>query len=377
MAPELTRRTFLGATAAATAAACAPATAPATQSQPAGAATGWEAEWQELVKAAKSEGKLTLVTAIGAGYRDAVAAFEDAFPGISVEHTSLNASNFTPRALQEWKSGIFSYDAMTSTWAIVPRAMADEGMVVPIKQVIFRPDVLDTKVWQDGFDAGYRDKDEKWVYAGFVERREDLWINTDMVQPNEIAKVEDLLNPKWKGKIVTGDPRAHGGGFTPGTILRMEKGDDFVKRLWKDQECAFSRDNRQLTEFMVRGRYAIGIGAVFREILEEFTAENLGKNLKRLDLESIDSVSGGRNNVWMFNKAPHPDAGKLFVNWLLSKEGSAIWSKYGATNSRRVDVPPAYPDVIPAPGKKYRSTDAWDMVDEFQKTQDLAKAVLN
>lgn len=382
MPESVDRRTFLhtaGTASASLAAACAPGAAPpgTGTAERAGTASGWEAEWQDLLRAAKQEAKLSLVTTVGASYKDAVAAFEAAFPGITVEHTSLNASNFTPRFLQERKSGVNSYDAMTSTWAIVPRAMADEGYVQPIRSVLFRQDVLDDKAWRGGFEAGFLDKDEKWVYSSFVERSEDLWINTDLVGSGEITKMEDLLNPKWKGKIRTGDPRAHGAGFVPGTMMRLEKGDDFVKRLWKDQECAFSRDNRQLVEMMIRDKYAIAIAGMTREILDEFLAQGLGKNLKRLDVEGIDSVGGGSNIVWAFREPPHPNAAKLFVNWLLTKEAQTLWSKHAKTNSRRADVEATFPDIAPEPGRKYRTRDTWDMVGEFAKTQELAKVILN
>lgn len=84
---------------------------------------------QQERRPAKREGRLGLVTTVGAVYRETVAGFEAAFPGITVEHTSLNASGFTPRFLQERQAGLNDYDAMTSTWAIVPRKMADEGYV--------------------------------------------------------------------------------------------------------------------------------------------------------------------------------------------------------------------------------------------------------
>ena len=371
-----------GVGAAAVAAACAPAAAPApapSSAPPAAPAArpAWEEEWDRLVKAAQQEGKLVLVTTVGAGFRQAVGAFQDAFPGITAEHTSLNASAFVPRLLQERAAGIYSFDAMTSTWAIVPRPMAEKGALVPIKSVLFRGDVLDDKVWQGGFENGYLDENEKWVYSGFVERSERLGVNADAGKDGEIARVEDLLNPKWKGKILAGDPRTFGGGFVPATIMRLALGDDIIKRVWKDQEAVLSRDLRQMTEFMVRGSYPICIGGISRVVLDEFTAQGLGKNLKWVGIDNIDDVGGGSNIVWAFDRAPHPNAAKLFANWLLTKQGSTAWSKYAATNSRRVDVPPVVPYLVPTPGKKYPQNDSWKITGELAKTQELAKAALN
>ncbi|MSQ28608.1 MAG: hypothetical protein EXR51_10825, partial [Dehalococcoidia bacterium] len=82
-----------------------------------------------------------------------------------------------------------------------------------------------------------------------------------------------------------------------------------------------SRDLRQMTESMVRGSYPICIGGVQRIILDEFTSQGLGKNLAWVGIDHIDDVGGGSNIVWAFDRAPHPNAAKLFANWLLTKEG--------------------------------------------------------
>src|SRR5213592_588176 len=84
---RVSRRGFLGATGAVAAVACAPAAAPV---QPAGELekplTGWEKEWADLTAAARQEGKVTIFSTAGTGYRRTFDAFEAAFPGIDVEH---------------------------------------------------------------------------------------------------------------------------------------------------------------------------------------------------------------------------------------------------------------------------------------------------
>ncbi len=158
--------------------------------------------------------------------------------------------------------------------------------------------------------------------------------------------------------------------------MRLAYGDDIVKKLWVDQQVVLGRENRQMTEQMVRGRYAIGIGAVTDNILSEFLAQGLGKNLKHLELDNVEQVSGGGDVVQMVNRAPHPNAAKLFINWLLTKEGSTIWSKYAETNSRRTDVPPFDPAQQPTPGKKYIQLDTDELAPELGKTQEIAQKVL-
>src|SRR5437016_10985981 len=127
---EVNRRSFLSTSAAAAAAAaCAPAASPAQPSASGGqsTATGWEKQWEDLVAAAKKEGTLVLVTTVGGGYKDAIKEFEGAFPGINVDLTSLQASAFAPKALQERQSGLYTYDAITTTYGTVPLTMVPAG----------------------------------------------------------------------------------------------------------------------------------------------------------------------------------------------------------------------------------------------------------
>ncbi|MEK7217072.1 MAG: extracellular solute-binding protein, partial [Chloroflexota bacterium] len=233
------------------------------------------------------------------------------------------------------------------------------------------------KAYSDGgFDQGWRDRDKKYAYAGFNQKSRWFWVNTDVVKEGEIKLVQDLLNPKWKGKILGGDPRVYGGGWYPATIMRLGLGDDIMKKLWKDQEVVLGRDTRQLTELMVRGNYPIGIGAPNEVTLQEFTDKGLGKNLKHIELDHCENLYASSNVVMFFNRAPHPSAAKLFVNWVLSKQGSTIWSKTVETNSRRADVPPFAPNNLPTPGKKYIQMDDERYLEEGSKTIELAKQLL-
>jgi ABC-type Fe3+ transport system substrate-binding protein len=330
----------------------------------------------ELVAAAKREGKVSVVTTVGEGYRTGISAFEEAYPGISIDHTNLNSSQFTPRAVQEYQSGVYAYDVYANTFGPSTLPLIKEGIIAPVRSVIDDPALTADSTWQDGFEAGFIDDEKKWVYRAFVNRSQSLYINTDMVQDGEIKKIEDLLNPKWKGKIVSSDPRAVGAGWWPATVMRLALNDDtIVKRLYKDQDVLLLRNNRQSTEAMVRGTHAIGLGAVYDVVLQEFINEGLAKNIKEVQMDNVNYLTDS-SNISVFAKAQNPNAAKLFIHWLLSKDGGASWSKSALTNSRRTDVPAAYPDLAPSPGVKYlvinqASTEA------AEKTAEIAKEALN
>lgn len=377
---RMTRRRFLATVGltgvgVAAAAACAPAAQNPTSSSST-AKPGADGGWDELVAAAKSEGQLAVVTTIGEGYRVGLSAFEAAYPGISIEHTNLNSSQFTPRAVQEYQAGVYAYDVQANTFGPSTIPLIREGVITPVRAVMTRPDLIADSVWQDGFEAGFVDNEKQWIYRAFQNRSQSLWVDTNQVAEGEIKSVQDLLNPKWKGRIVSSDPRAVGAGWWPATVMRLGLNDEtIIKRLYKDQEVVLLRNNRQSTEAMVRGTYAIGLGAVYDVVLTEFLAEGQGKNLKELQIDHINYLTDS-SNISLFARPAHPNAAKLFVNWLLTKDGATAWSQAAQTNSRRTDVPAAYPDLAPSPGIKYLVT-YQSSVDEAEKSAEIAKQVLN
>ena len=157
--------------------------------------------------------------------------------------------------------------------------------------------------------------------AGNLNLGPQPWINTSMVGEGEIKSVQDLLSPKWQGKICWADPRVNGYGYGPLVPYRISKGDaafrELMAKLFEGQKAALNRDTRQITEWMVRGNYAIGAGVV-PTVLAEFQAQGLGKNLKQLSLAEF-RFGASNKPVWLPKQVPHPNAAKLFLNWWLTK----------------------------------------------------------
>jgi iron(III) transport system substrate-binding protein len=363
-------------------AACAqPVAAPAPTSAPAkpAAAQPQDAAWQKVVDDAKKEGHLQVATYAGTGYRKVMDAFEAAYPGIKVDQTPFQSSSrdFFPRYFQERQASLYQWDIMLVP-ATEPLVQAvPVGAIDPIRPLIVRPDVLDDKNWVDGFEGGFLDKGKQYDYAITRSRSQSLWVDTNQVKDGEIKSYKDLLDPKWKGKILAGDLRTKGSGFWLGTTLRMKTGsDDIVRQLWKDQEAVLSTDARQLTEQMVRGVYPIGIGAISLPILLDFLAQGQGKNLKSIATVEMDYVNSSDHVLHYANKAPNPNASKVFVNWVLSKEGSTIYAEQSQDNSRRADVPVVDPNLVPEKGRDYITIDAEPLIDEILKTQKVAKEIL-
>lgn len=336
----------------------------------------WEAEWRSLIAAAKQEGKLSVMTRPGETYRSFLRKFELFLPGITLEHQGLIALNVAPRLVQERKAGVYEWDVAILTATTPLRVLKPEGALDPIKPVIFHPEALKDASWQGGFDAGWMDLDKRYGYAYGGVRNRVVWINTDLIEANEIKTALDLLNPKWKGKIIAGDPRIGGFGNTA-TVMRLKYGDDIVRRLYKDQAVVVGREQRQMMELLMRGQYAIGVTVVNEQLLVDFLAQGVARNLKYIDMEDADYLSATGNIVFLFNRAPNPNAAKLFLNWLLTKEGQVAWVETTKENSRRLDVPAGNPDFQGTPGKRYLNLETEEAIPLQERTAQLAQEALN
>jgi ABC-type Fe3+ transport system substrate-binding protein len=159
------------------------------------------------------------------------------------------------------------------------------------------------------------------------------------------------------------------------TSARLNLGDDIIKKLFVDQEPALSRDTRQIAEFMVRGRYPIALG-VNPLLLGQFQKQGLGKNLKTFHFPEMDTVNSSSSVVWLVNRAPHPAAAKVFINWLLTKDAQIVWAREVETNSRRIGVEPGNPQITVPRAAKLLQVDAEENLAEVVKTQDIGKAVI-
>jgi iron(III) transport system substrate-binding protein len=166
--------------------------------------------------------------------------------------------------------------------------------------------------------------------------REAFMVNTKEVKDGEIRAFTDLLAPKWKGKMSFLDPARSGTGSNQVAMIYELKGEDFVKKLLIDQQPLISRERRQLTDGVLRGAQPISFGAEDGE-MERLEAEGLPvKTVYSLD-DMPGSLSGG-NMLGLMNRPPHPNAARIFVNWMASKEGVDIYGRALKMVPARADI---------------------------------------
>jgi len=332
-------------------------------------------EWRDVVAAAKKEGKVVVNTFPGEGFNRALKPFTQAYPEIKLEQTNLHSQDFAPRILQERKAGVHTWDVVTIPTSTALQVLRPAGVWDPVRPAILLPEAKDDAGWDGGFERGFAVvKDRELTYGFVANRGGGVTINTDLVKEDQLRAFADLLDPRWKGKLLLPDVRVMGDTFWPMTAARLAMGDDVIKRLFVDQEPVLSRDSRQVAEFMVRGRFPIALG-VNPLLLSQFGKQGLGKNLKLLRFPEMDTVNFA-TTLWLVNKAPHPNAARVFINWLLTKEAQAAWAKELQTNSRFTGVEPGDPHTVVPPGLSLTQIDSEEMLPELVKTQDISRQLI-
>lgn len=337
----------------------------------------WQLRWNQLLVEANKEGTVVVETIANQGSpRKSYDVFERAFPGVSVQHDSLASANlWLPKVLQEQNANIFTWDIAILAGSRLLPELKDNNAINPLPLAIFHPDALDDQKWLDGFEAGFIDREKMWGYALTLDVAGQTYINTDSVLENELQTINDLLNSKWKGKMIFSDPGA-GQTNSPATSVRLKYGESYVKRLFVDQDLTYTKDPRQITEGIVRGKYSIALGLI-PETLEEYQAQGVGRNIKPIHLQDLEYGVLGSILILLRN-APHPNASKLFINWLLTKAGQEAFVKSTGLNSRRLDVEPGNRDRSLNTSKKpHILVGKEEFIPQLLKTERLLKDLLN
>jgi putative spermidine/putrescine transport system substrate-binding protein len=179
-----------------------------------------------------------------------------------------------------------------------------------------------------------------------------LSVNWDFISHDQLKTYDDLFRPEFAGKIVWDDPRLPGQGISTAQRFLVNFGPDWLKKLFAQQKITYIANPRQLAEWVVSGKFPIGIGLAPQE-LKIFQEHGLGKNVGDF-LYPLEhpSLEYGYGTISMLSHAPHPNAAKVYINWLMSKAGQNEWIKTGE-NSRRLDVPVATPETAAQPGVSY------------------------
>jgi ABC-type Fe3+ transport system substrate-binding protein len=310
----------------------------------------WEAELDRLAAAAAQEGELRVYGHSGTERRDVLLEFERAYPAIDLKITASASDSAEDARLQaEWEEGVFHWDVLAAGDQWLLRTYETFDHLQPIEALIVRPDILDDANWLGGFHANFMDDAGRYIYMFHIFIAETAFIRTDLVSQSEIATQGDLADPRFRGRIGWVDPRMGGMAAVQASFIYRTHGSSVLRQLLTTQEPQVFANAQQLMQNMLRtDDIWIAIG-VDRPVLKKFTDEGLGTTIEKLECPDCLSQGGTGGFIAVPKAAPHPNAAKLFVNWMLSAAGQTAWTRISKENSRRLDVPVANPERNPAP----------------------------
>lgn len=311
---------------------------------PADAQGGWQAQWKAAVAAAGKEGVVNALVQPNRRFRAFVSKeWKKDFPKIKLSLTTMRGRQFLGKIRTERAAGKYVWD-VAYTGSFTGYALYPKGVLDPLRPEFILPEVKDEKAWGSWKEAFY---DNKGIYIISTQSyMKSPWYNTAMVSADKVRKLglKILLDPSVKGKIIWHDPLIRGSGRTAALIFRKNLGDAAFKKLLTSQGVVFVANQNEMVDRMARGTGAIGIGpnlvkqtARYKKAGVKVDFELIGNTADRAEL----STGGGA--LFVFNKRPHPNAARVFINWVLSKriaEGIALVT---GNNSRRNDVKLASP----------------------------------
>jgi iron(III) transport system substrate-binding protein len=307
--------------------------------------------WEPILAAARREGMVSVIGPQGSETRDALTlAFQKKHPDIRVELQSMSGNQIGPKLLNELAASKFTTDVIITGTTTALETLVPGKAAAPIKTVLIGPNTRDLSKWRGG-KLKFSDEAQTYnlVFSSYVKA--PFIYNSTLVSANDFKSWKDLLDPKWQGKIALKDPASAGGGLGNSTLWYTHEGlgKDFMRKLFTQKDVVMPRDDRQMLDFAARGKYPIAIGP--SDVLtNEFIARGLP--LKHLHPETLKEgtyITAGNGTLVIVRNAPHRNALRVYVDYLLSPEGQLEWSKAARFASLRRDVPKDHVQEILVP----------------------------
>ncbi len=294
---RLSRRTILQGTSAL-------ALAGASSTRVLAAAPPAEAITPELIAAAKKEGQLNYYTSVDLAMAERIAkAFETRFPGVEMRVQRTGAERVFQRIGQEYASRIYTVDVVNSSDAAHFIVWKRQGILAP-----YVPEDV-----AKHYAAEHKDADGQ--FAGFRLMLSVIGYNTNLVKSEEAPKSHaDLLDPKWKGKMVKGHPGYSGTIMTATQQLVRDLGWSYFEKL-AQQSVMQVQSAADTPKKIALGERAIQVdGNEYNLVL----LKEAGQPVEPVYASEGTPIIVGPNGI--FKNAPHPNAARLFQNWSFSAE---------------------------------------------------------
>jgi iron(III) transport system substrate-binding protein len=279
-----------------------------------------------LIEGARKEGRMVFYTSVETEFARALTSgFEAKYPFIKSDIFRSSHEKIFSRLNVERKAGSFAADVL-SVGEFETYHMQKRGLLTPYKS----PAAV---VYPEGF------KDPEGYWTDFYDNLIVTAYNSSRVKRDELPKrYEDLLHPRWRRRMVL---ERNEDRWFANMLHHMgeKKGMEFMQALAK-QEIAIRSGRSLITQLMAAGEFDLQIVAYwYRPYL-------MKKQGAPVDWISLEPAFAALHPISIIDRAPHLNAAKLFVDYVLSEEGQRLFAKRGREPARPGIRPEGYPSHI-------------------------------
>ncbi len=288
-------------------------------------AVAWAQQDARRIELARKEGQVVWYSNLALDRGNAIAqGFMKLYPAIKVNYFRANAPQLANRVLTEGQAGKTQMDVLLISFFFLDQ-LIDAGLLEPY-----------CTFEREAFPSEFKDKDCLWTLTS--ANTQVMGYNTQWVQKGEAPKrYSDLLNPKWKGKMVLDD---EGYRWFAYTLDKMgeDKGLAFMQRL-AAQKPQFRHGDTLMTQLLAAGEFAICV------ICYGYRLEFMKSKGAPVDWNADEPVTVSGSTVSLAKRSLHPNAARLLVDYVLSKQGQTHLASFLTVPGRK-DVPPLAPRLI-------------------------------
>ncbi len=279
----------------------------------------------QLIEKAKREKEVMLYGTMNIPQMQIIIkSFEKKYPFLKVNHYRAGGEKLAQKIATELRAG--------SHLADVYQISGAEMFLIKKQGHISRYEPPERKAVR----PIYKDKDGYWT--GIYANLELIGYNKSLVPAEEVPRTHQaLLDPKWKGKIAI-DPTDIEWYITQIFLLGNTKAKEFMER-FAQQDLQVRRGHTLLAQLLAAGEFSLLM------TLRDNTAHGLMTKGAPIDWVAIEPViPNPANSVALPNRPPHPNAARLFIRYVLSREGQEVMRSLGR-NITRADLEPLLPRV--------------------------------